>query len=343
MVSMNTKRRVQVTAFLFGAAATTVLAASCASDSTAGSTVSEACRACPTHVNDGTASCDDGKTSCEKAAGKGSSVCSDAWVQCTTGVYENGAKCERDACHNESAAAGYEKRATQAACTTDCTSTFNQSSCTYQDTACRKAALATFDECYGGCVGKPIDGECAADCYLKSEPATLACGADMACVEQVLNGEMACESACGTGVVPGQGGAGQGGAGQGGGAGGDASCGAGRYEITDPGTGNCEAYDGSGLVVDHFTWLTWSRSTYKNKWLTQAQADAHCKSTGARLPTKDEALAVSGSAFQKCAWPCGWWTWTSTPAGDGRAWKVAAGGETYTEDVGRDVPVLCVR
>lgn len=97
-------------------------------------------------------------------------------------------------------------------------------------------------------------------------------------------------------------------------------------------------------MKDTSTGLVWDRYAYYIGPVgNQAQADAFCQGQGARLPTKDEALAISGASDKVCAWPCLWSTWTSTPAGAGLAWVVDQSGAREV-DVDYAVGyVLCVR
>ena len=86
---------------------------------------------------------------------------------------------------------------------------------------------------------------------------------------------------------------------------------AGRYVVLDPGTGICGPSDGTGRVKDTTTGLVWNRTDYELGSGSQADADLFCRlqaGPGARLPTKDEALAISGDSFDVCAFPCGWRT-----------------------------------
>jgi len=119
-------------------------------------------------------------------------------------------------------------------------------------------------------------------------------------------------------------------------------CGSGRYLVLDSGSSG-DAMDGSGLVRDTRTGLTWMRKSYRADRMTQAKSASYCQSKGMRLPTKDEALGIAGNNREDCAFPTGWWTWTSTPAGSGRAWSVDYNGYTYWYDVGYSHHVFCVR
>ncbi len=137
------------------------------------------------------------------------------------------------------------------------------------------------------------------------------------------------------------GGTGTGGTGTGG-TGTGSGCPGGRYVVLDAGVG---PRDGSGQVKDTSTGLVWDRFPYDDQgnYLTQAQAIAYCQGKGARLPTKDEALGISGVSYDACAWPGGWYTWTSTSAGAGLAWSVDDDGSTSQDDVGDSDGALCVR
>ena len=120
-------------------------------------------------------------------------------------------------------------------------------------------------------------------------------------------------------------------------------CGSGRYAVLEPGTSG-DAKDGSGLVRDTRTGLTWMRHVYTTSGLTQAAAQGYCQRKGMRLPTKDEALGIAESNRETCAFPESWHTWTSTSAGSGQAWGVSHHGYTFASDVGSvNSVVLCVR
>ncbi|WP_341679255.1 discoidin domain-containing protein [Niveibacterium sp. SC-1] len=68
-------------------------------------------------------------------------------------------------------------------------------------------------------------------------------------------------------------------------------------------------------VTDNATKLSWKRKVYtltdQGAQFTQPLADQYCQSIGMRLPTKDEALAISGDNFAACAFPSAWNTWSS--------------------------------
>ncbi len=149
------------------------------------------------------------------------------------------------------------------------------------------------------------------------------------------------QETAGTTGGTGTGGTGTGGTGTGG-TGTGSGCPGGRYVVLDAGVG---PRDGSGQVKDTSTGLVWDRFPYDDQgnYLTQAQAIAYCQGKGARLPTKDEALGISGVSYDACAWPGGWYTWTSTSAGAGLAWSVDDDGSTSQDDVGDSDGALCVR
>ncbi|WP_144312351.1 discoidin domain-containing protein [Terriglobus saanensis] len=73
----------------------------------------------------------------------------------------------------------------------------------------------------------------------------------------------------------------------------------------------------STLVLDNLSGLTWKNTpkTTDNSadgQFTQVSAINYCQTLGMRIPTKDEALAISGSSGPSCAFPTFWATWTST-------------------------------
>ncbi len=69
------------------------------------------------------------------------------------------------------------------------------------------------------------------------------------------------------------------------------------------------------LVLDTISQLTWQRveNTYPGtgQQYTQSVAESYCSSQSMRLPTKPEALAISGYGAAVCAFPNPWETWTS--------------------------------
>jgi formylglycine-generating enzyme required for sulfatase activity len=118
-----------------------------------------------------------------------------------------------------------------------------------------------------------------------------------------------------------------------------------RYTTIQAGDDFCD-YSGSGLVKDTKTGLTWTRQEYAfHMGQSQPQASSHCQSLGMRLPTKDEALAIAGSSFESCAFPCTWGTFTSTSAGSHVVWHVNYDGSSATvsaKDEGGGF-VMCVK
>ena len=121
----------------------------------------------------------------------------------------------------------------------------------------------------------------------------------------------------------------------------DTPC-SGRYVVLQqPTSGDND--DGSGLVRDTRTGLTWMSKPYAGAF-NQAQAASYCQSKGMRLPTKDEARGIAGENWETCAFPSHWWAWSSTSAGSGRAWVVSHYGNAIEPDVGYSIDsVLCVR
>ena len=109
------------------------------------------------------------------------------------------------------------------------------------------------------------------------------------------------------------------------------TCFGGRYVVVDRGD--------PGLVVDKQTGLEWQRNS--SCCYTQPDAAAHCQSLGMRLPTKDEALAITPT--DSCAWANGWATWTSTVSGPSRWWFVFSDGDALVSDGDGDYYTLCVR
>jgi beta-galactosidase len=72
----------------------------------------------------------------------------------------------------------------------------------------------------------------------------------------------------------------------------------------------------ANLVTDNQTGLTWTRTietdTAPGSQFTGVDAKAYCTSLKMRLPTKAEALGISGNNNATCAFPGVWSTWTST-------------------------------
>jgi hypothetical protein len=126
----------------------------------------------------------------------------------------------------------------------------------------------------------------------------------------------------------------------------------GRYTVVEEGTDHC-AEDASGLVEDTTTGLVWSRQDLVlTPSHTQPEADKYCHDKGMRLPTHQEAVAIAAPNREKCAFPCYWETWTSTPTNNlllPYVYVTARGKVLWSPDLGSmpDVPdpdsVLCVR
>jgi len=103
-----------------------------------------------------------------------------------------------------------------------------------------------------------------------------------------------------------------------------------RYQLLDAGTheanGPCPGSrcDGSGLVKDRQTGLTWLRYDYlpQSGDQNQSQAAAYCTGRSMRLPTLEEALAISGTGCCPAAFPGPVSTLTSTAADTGLVWMV---------------------
>jgi len=75
----------------------------------------------------------------------------------------------------------------------------------------------------------------------------------------------------------------------------------------------------------------------------QAQAAAYCAGRGMRLPTLDEALALS-AGVDTCAFPCDWFTWTSSSSGPGLAWRANyLGGSAFENAATFSYSALCVQ
>jgi hypothetical protein len=91
----------------------------------------------------------------------------------------------------------------------------------------------------------------------------------------------------------------------------DAGCTpAARFTIMDVGNGNSGS--GTGLVYDSMTGLTWMRFAYYDNTSTDYGGFSDdCLSRNMRLPTLAEGKALA-NAWDSCAWPAGWDTWTST-------------------------------
>jgi beta-galactosidase len=119
-------------------------------------------------------------------------------------------------------------------------------------------------------------------------------------------------------------------------------CADGRYLVVEPGSGRDED-DGSGLVKDTRTGLTWTRQDHRGHPAGQSGAQSYCESLGMRLPTKDEAKGIAGDNRDACAFPFKWGTWTSTAGRAGRAWVVGTHGTSFEVEVDHKNVTLCVR
>lgn len=88
----------------------------------------------------------------------------------------------------------------------------------------------------------------------------------------------------------------------------------------------------TGLLIDNLSNLTWSRSEFtladSGAQFTQSSAITYCAAQGMRIPTRDEAIAISGANAASCAFPNPWSTWTSTvdPQDSTRAYTVSSAG-----------------
>jgi hypothetical protein len=85
-------------------------------------------------------------------------------------------------------------------------------------------------------------------------------------------------------------------------------------------------------LLDNLSGLTWNRSEFtladSGAQFTQASAVTYCAQQGMRIPTRDEAIAISGANAASCAFPNPWSTWTSTvdPQDSTRAYTVSSAG-----------------
>lgn len=129
------------------------------------------------------------------------------------------------------------------------------------------------------------------------------------------------------------------------------------YEFSIYNAANCgpatERYtvQSSNSVVDNLSGLTWSRAQYtltqQGAQFTQPLAAQYCTQQGMRLPTVNEALAISSANAASCAFPNGWSTWTSTPDPQisGQAFWVSSASGTATSAVANNFPgwALCTQ
>lgn len=117
--------------------------------------------------------------------------------------------------------------------------------------------------------------------------------------------------------------------------------------------GNSERYTvlSSNSVQDNWSGLSWARTQYtlsaQGAQFTQSLAAQYCQQLGMRLPTRDEALAISGANAVSCAFPSGWSSWTSTadPLVSGQAYWVSSSSGTATSAIAENFPgwALCTQ
>jgi hypothetical protein len=108
--------------------------------------------------------------------------------------------------------------------------------------------------------------------------------------------------------------------------------------------------DGANLVADNLSGLQWDRVqrgfTDQGAQFTQSVAIQACAKDGMRLPTVDEALAISGQSYSSVAFPGAWNTWTDgqDPTDATFAFQVSSLGAVRRE-VAENNPghVLCVK
>lgn len=125
----------------------------------------------------------------------------------------------------------------------------------------------------------------------------------------------------------------------------------GDYVVLEPGSGECGldggGQDGSGLILDTRTGLTWMRNSYyPPNGLTWEEANTFCTDRGMRLPAYSHAEGIAGSQKDECAFPCGWDAWTAAFASGSWAYPSSvdsSGGATlYFNSAGIKRGVLCV-
>jgi hypothetical protein len=107
--------------------------------------------------------------------------------------------------------------------------------------------------------------------------------------------------------------------------------------------GKCARYTilDSDLARDNKTGLVWMRKTYEPG--APFRIGEFCSGKGMRLPTKEEALAISGSSCDGAIFN-GWNTWTSSPSGNNGLAVVSFSGATGgLTSSGLGSYVLCVR
>jgi beta-galactosidase len=104
------------------------------------------------------------------------------------------------------------------------------------------------------------------------------------------------------------------------------------------------------LALDNLSGLIWTNTPKTDNaagaQFTQVSAINYCQSLGMRIPTRDEALAISGSAGSSCAFPAFWSTWTSTdlPNDTSRAFIIDSTGlESSGIKINSPASTLCVQ
>lgn len=123
----------------------------------------------------------------------------------------------------------------------------------------------------------------------------------------------------------------------------------GVYDGAACGSGERYSVLGDNSVRDNLSQLTWARLphtfTDQGAQFTQPVAAQYCQSQHMRLPTRAEALAISGADAATCAYPVQWSTWTSdaVPGDEGFAYLVSSNGKA-TPQVADNAPgaALCV-
>lgn len=123
----------------------------------------------------------------------------------------------------------------------------------------------------------------------------------------------------------------------------------GHFEIVESGTGDCKMRDGTGLVLDTKTGLTWTRIAFghcNNIGTCSGHpfqaAKAHCEALGKRLPTLVETNDVAGDNFSSCAFPCNWETWTDYSLKTGYEYVRFSSGEIMNMPETSTRAFLCV-
>jgi hypothetical protein len=130
---------------------------------------------------------------------------------------------------------------------------------------------------------------------------------------------------------------------------GGVTCGTGRWVVLDPGTygfppgGEGPPHDGTGSVKDTTTGLIWMQKDFYP--VTYAEAVAYCAAwkSGGRVPTRAEAQAIAGAAWEVCAMP-DWYTWTSDlGTNPDERWGVNYLGQELSAGAAVATYTMCVR